>query len=313
MLTLETREQLEALHHLQAGESLTLEYKASDAISNSDGNKSELARDVSAFANAAGGQIVYGMTEHNHVPAGLDIGIDRSLFPGLWFEQVLESRISPTIEGLRIHEISLGPGRIAVVITIPAAGPRAPHQASDGKYYRRRNFQRTHMEDYEVREAMRRSTTPDLYLEFSFDGRGSKTRQMVWPAHSDRSDHFELRIAIGNRANEPALYSLIRLYVDEDFMLLDIGEYEKMPLVFVDGKDRSVGFNRKLLTPHFMPIFNGPELYVSQPHLALALPRRFHDKATRFSLGYEIWAPGLTVRKKGHFQYDENGQFHMRI
>ena len=136
MLILETHAQLEQLHRLQTGESLTLEYKASDAIANTELSKDELVRDVSAFANAAGGQIVYGMTERNHAPTGLDAGIDSKRFPGLWFEQVLQSKVSPAIENLTIREIPLGNDRIAVVINIPAAGSRAPHQASDGRYYR---------------------------------------------------------------------------------------------------------------------------------------------------------------------------------
>jgi predicted HTH transcriptional regulator len=64
MLTLEKRAHLEALHSGNVKESLTLEYKASPAIDKRDDSKKlEMARDVCAFANAEGGQIVYGMTE----------------------------------------------------------------------------------------------------------------------------------------------------------------------------------------------------------------------------------------------------------
>jgi hypothetical protein len=77
MLTLEKRSQLEALHTGNVKESLTLEYKASPAIDKRDDiKKLEMARDVSAFANADGGQIVYGMTESDHEPTGLDEGVD---------------------------------------------------------------------------------------------------------------------------------------------------------------------------------------------------------------------------------------------
>jgi predicted HTH transcriptional regulator len=178
MLTLERREHLDQLHELQVGESLTLEYKASDAISNAPSAKVELARDVSAFANAAGGQIVYGMTEADHLPAGLDGGLERARFPGLWFEQVLQAHVSPAIEGLVLREIELGEGRIAAVITVPPAGARAPHQVSDGRYYRRRNFQRTHMEDYEVREAMRRHVQPEPYVTIALE---AEPTPVVWP------------------------------------------------------------------------------------------------------------------------------------
>jgi hypothetical protein len=45
-------------------ESLTLDYKAADALAKSDGKKTEITKDVSAIANSAGGTIVYGLKEH---------------------------------------------------------------------------------------------------------------------------------------------------------------------------------------------------------------------------------------------------------
>jgi predicted HTH transcriptional regulator len=79
-------------------ESTTLEYKASPAVDKS--NKEEIAKDISAMANAEGGQIVYGMTEANNLPAGLDAGVDPKPYDGLWFEQVIQQNVTPKIEGL---------------------------------------------------------------------------------------------------------------------------------------------------------------------------------------------------------------------
>ena len=54
-----------------------------------------------AFANAAGGQIIYGMKENkDHLPDGLDAGIDPAEFPGIWFEHVIQQNASPQIDGL---------------------------------------------------------------------------------------------------------------------------------------------------------------------------------------------------------------------
>lgn len=39
----------------QVQESLTLDYKACDALARTDGKKKEISKDVSAFANSAGG------------------------------------------------------------------------------------------------------------------------------------------------------------------------------------------------------------------------------------------------------------------
>jgi hypothetical protein len=166
MLTLEKKSQLEALHTGNVKESLNLEYKASPAIDKKDDTKKlEMARDVCAFANADGGQILYGMTEKDHEPAGLDNGVDGTTYPEIWFEQVLQQHITPPIPGLRIRHIPLTKPMVAVVIDIPAT-KGDPHQVSDGRYYRRHNFNRLVMEHYEVRDAMRRAVDPDIVLEF---------------------------------------------------------------------------------------------------------------------------------------------------
>jgi len=55
---------------------LTLDYKASAAIGKSSEKRNEIARDVSALANSAGGQLIYGIAETDHKPASIDAGVD---------------------------------------------------------------------------------------------------------------------------------------------------------------------------------------------------------------------------------------------
>ena len=98
MLKLDTRAELDALHAGQIQESLMLKYKSSGAVDKTQSKKEEIAKDASGFANAAGGQIIYGMIEQNNVPAGLDAGLDPSQFPGIWFEQVIQQNVAPQIE-----------------------------------------------------------------------------------------------------------------------------------------------------------------------------------------------------------------------
>jgi hypothetical protein len=52
---------------------------------------------------------------------------------------------------------SKGADKVAYVVQIAQASSRAPHQANDYRYYKRFNFESTPMEDYEVRDLMRRS------------------------------------------------------------------------------------------------------------------------------------------------------------
>ncbi|TWC06996.1 putative DNA-binding protein [Bradyrhizobium macuxiense] len=121
MLPLNTEADLTALHAGVVKESLHIEYKASEAIDKKDDKKKlELARDVSAFANADGGQIIYGMKENkDREPDGLDNGLDPHEYPEIWFEQVLQQHVTPLLVSAKPRHVPLASGRVAVVIDIP--------------------------------------------------------------------------------------------------------------------------------------------------------------------------------------------------
>jgi predicted HTH transcriptional regulator len=151
---------LQELIRVGEQEGLRLDYKASAALDKTDGKKNEVSKDVSAFANSAGGYLVYGMLENKHVPTSIDGGVDRNLITKGWLESVIKSRISPIIEDFAVKQVSLpskGPDQVAYIVEIAQATSRAPHQAYDHRYYKRYNYESTPMEDYEVRDLMRRS------------------------------------------------------------------------------------------------------------------------------------------------------------
>jgi len=52
-------------------ESLNLEFKSSNSLDITDHNKRELSKDISSFANSAGGIVIYGIDEHNHKASAL--------------------------------------------------------------------------------------------------------------------------------------------------------------------------------------------------------------------------------------------------
>ena len=207
MLNIGNKAALEKLIAEGISESLTLDYKASPALGKTEKQRDELCKDVTAFANSAGGQIVYGMEEDKHVPTKLDDGTDPSITKE-WMEQVINSRVQPRIEGLLITPIQLTKG-LGFVIAIPQASGRAPHQAPDKRYYKRQNFQSVPMEDYEIRDALRRATTPDLFVTLSFVD-GDRARFDYSP-QQEMSDPVRLLAAIGNRSAQPAQHTIIRI------------------------------------------------------------------------------------------------------
>ena len=156
---------LQSLIRNQLQEGIHLDYKRSPALDNTEPNKNEISRDVSSFANSDGGIIIYGMEETGHVPTRIDGGIPVE-GKREWLEQVINSRIHPKIDGLRIRQIDLtsNPGHAVFVIQIPIGF--TAHQAHDLRYYRRHNFQTIPMHDYEVKMVMNRFKEPNLRLNF---------------------------------------------------------------------------------------------------------------------------------------------------
>ena len=159
-------------------ESLTLEYKSAEALDKNDYKKKEITKDVSAMANAAGGLVIYGISEFNepekrHLPEKI-APVDRTNFPREWVEQIINA-IRPRIDGIVIHSVNLSSGDndTAYIIEIPQSN--TAHQASDHRYYKRFNFQSVPMEDYEVRDVMFREQTPDIVLNFLIEMTSSET------------------------------------------------------------------------------------------------------------------------------------------
>lgn len=168
------------------------------------------------MANAEGGQFVYGMSEANHMPNGLDDGLSPSPYNGLWFEQVIQQNIRPSVEGLKIQQLPLENGNVVAVITVPQS--KTIHQAKDGRYYRRRNFRNDIMLDYEIREALNRSRAPDLFLDLKLD-KGLARQAVRFAPDKETSDAIPLFVAIGNRSHEPALYTLVKIMIDAEIQV----------------------------------------------------------------------------------------------
>ena len=129
-------EDLSSLIKNQVGEDVSVEYKACDSLKKEEPHKDEVSRDVSAFANSAGGTIVYGMLEDSktHLPTGVDGGYDPSDISKEWLENVIHSRIKPKIEGLHINPVQLKgspAGRVAYVVSVPQSDLPPLNQASD--------------------------------------------------------------------------------------------------------------------------------------------------------------------------------------
>lgn len=277
-------------------ESLTLEYKRSDALGRESTQRREICKDVSAFANSAGGELVYGIEERDRIPIRVDEGTG-SAINREWLEQVIDSGVQPRINGLQIAAIPLTGGNFAYVVSIPQSTSRAPHQASDHRYYKRQNFQSVPMEDYEIRDVLRRAVTPKLVVTFSLLA-GDEER-VVWPEGSAESAEIRFRLLVGNESAEPAVYTVLTLFLDSSLIVKNSGGLS------FEGQSTERGnlvrqYRQMVGPPNNFPIFKEIQTQLATPHIAVALSReQFAGTAARFVIGYMIATPGFSGERFG--------------
>ena len=96
-----TQQDLETFITNGVEERLDVEYKRADSLKKSDGAKREITKDVSSFANSAGGIIIYGIAEFDepekaHLPERID-PVDRTVITREWLDQVI-GNIRPRLD-----------------------------------------------------------------------------------------------------------------------------------------------------------------------------------------------------------------------
>lgn len=144
---------LESINNLineKIKESLNLDYKKE-----LDERNNEIAKDISAFANASGGKIIYGVDEKDGLPSSINWIESKGVKEKI--EDIILTHIQPEIKGYDIYSIenSDNHSQAIFVVDIPESSD-APHMA-DYRYYIRRNFKSEPMEDSEVKNAIFRN------------------------------------------------------------------------------------------------------------------------------------------------------------
>lgn len=197
-------------------ESSYLDYKSSGALTK-NGAKTDISKDVSSFANAGGGVIIYGVKEEENIPIEIDEGFDPGEITREWLEQVIFSNIHRNIEGIKINQIEINEdeaNRVLYVVQIPES-ERAPHQASDKRFYTRRNFMSVQMEEYEVRDVFNRKKAPNVILDLFLRRRGARIHRFKLSLVDPESEHgLEINGTLTNEGGGEVHYAIITLIFD---------------------------------------------------------------------------------------------------
>lgn len=159
-----TKANLQALIDNEVTERKTIEYKQA-LPSNSDSDKKEFLADVSSFANASGGEIIYGITEDKKTGKpksleGLDIENPNKEIQRL--DNIIRTGIQPRLPSVAISPpIPLENSKTALIIRIPKSW-RSPHRVIFGghdKFYSRSSNGKCLLDVGELRIAFNLSET----------------------------------------------------------------------------------------------------------------------------------------------------------
>lgn len=152
---------LQNLLENQVTESKILDYKEI-LPGNSDKDRKEFLFDVSSFANASGGNLVYGIREEDGVPVEIcglqDINPDEEV---LRMESMIRDGINPRIPGVSIRSIPLSSSNCVIVIRIPKSWA-SPHMVTfkgSSKFYSRNSAGKYQLDVSEIRGAFLLSET----------------------------------------------------------------------------------------------------------------------------------------------------------
>jgi schlafen family protein len=266
---------------LQQEETLQLEFKRAESLDKADKKKTEISKDVSAFANSVGGTIIYGLAESTQSPhfAQALSPVDPISFPKEWLEQIINSLIQPRIPGIAINSVGLGtthPGKCAHVVSIPQG--TTAHQASDFRYYRRYNFESVPMLDYEIRQTMDRASRPVYSIKLEAGEISGRDGLRTFKLHSIVENVSEL---VGQDVSVVVFVPKHIISRPDTYeVTIEGGQYSRIPgMRSAPGGDMRFSWTHPPLTPY--RVVFGSELNFSLKPLS-ALPLkvlvRVYDK-----------------------------------
>lgn len=155
-----TKEDLENLVRNHKQEDSFLDFKR-DLYGKTDTDKKELLKDVSAFANGSGGEIIIGIEEDNYSQAKTlcgftttNISVEKNRI-----EQIIMNGLEPKLDTFKVRYIYIGNHKFVMIIRIEHS-PLFPHMVSFqrfNKFYIRKSDKNLLLDVYELRNLFLKS------------------------------------------------------------------------------------------------------------------------------------------------------------
>lgn len=176
-----TEESFRAFLELAVPEGLYLDYKAGLVLDKDA--KREFLKDVTAFANAAGGHLIFGVKEPAEALSVEDrlVGLDDGDTLRQALECLASASVDPRIPGLQIVPIKFASGKSYLIIHVPPSLSR-PHMVNFEKhrtFYVRHSESSFPMTTHEVREAVLTSASAVASARSFVERRLAEVRQTI--------------------------------------------------------------------------------------------------------------------------------------
>lgn len=155
-----TIKDIEYLVENQIQEGISLDYKMKNYEATS-GSKKELLKDVTAFANSSGGDLIIGVEDDKYNQAKTIVGIETNniAVDVNRIEQVIYNGIEPKLDTVKVRYLEYKDGKYIIIIRV-GASPLFPHMVSfqkTNKFYIRKSDKNILLDAYELKNIFLKS------------------------------------------------------------------------------------------------------------------------------------------------------------
>src|SRR5262249_31753658 len=150
----------------------------------------------------------------------------------------------------------------------------------------------------EIRDTMRRATTPELFVKLSFASR--TVADIEFPALSQSRDEVSkpitLQVSIGNRSPQPAFHTILQLGIDTKLRVHTFGDFKQIGPRTDANNIQLNWWEVRLSSPPGLPIFKESDLHIVS--LTLVVPSVLRDQTHLLSLATSVQSPGYAATER---------------